>query len=740
MPWCSHYCFSFYLLFILYLPALLTAAPPVPGELRPWLTNQNWVRDTDGPVIELGKTGAFDDTHLFAPCVSFEDDRYSLWYCGSQGSVKNRVFQMGLATSGDDIHFQKAATNPVFNFGDNRHSILTPTLLRSPDGQTLREAGQLRMWFSSTDFQDQTGLHELYETTSADGIHWEKPGNAELKHVYAPTILKTGRTYQMWFTDVSSEPWHFKHASSLDGKRWRVSPDPVLVIDQNWESGRLFYPTVLKIDDVYLMWYGSYWTERKNTTALGFAVSIDGLKWYKHPDNPVLKPAPDRAWESHYVTSQSVMRLPGNRLRIWYASRKQPPFVNKYFAINTAVWNAKPLEKRDQPVSIPADFANWKSEIRQKLRNQLGIPQKKVALNSEKRGEIEHEDIVIEKWIFTSEPGSRIPAVVYRPKTINHRAPAIVLTYGHGGSKSQWQYNYAAQAYAKAGLICLAIDPIGEEERHIQGKLGTRAHDPKVIHERAWNAGRPIMGKLVFDTMRGIDFLEERADVDHSKIGVAGNSLGGAVSSWMAALEPRLKMAIVSGWAYDNVTLRSKYCTKVPNQLLRESCTWSEFLALAAPDCAVLVMNGDADWIIDSDDDGTAWRGTKSAVNAAAQIFQSQGGAGKVNCWFEPGGGHRPYMIHPAALLWIHQQLGTPALTEQEIRGLPTINSGIWGDTNQIPFEKLYGTDLHQRGATLIDLQIQHISHEKLACLKPEEKGTPDFTLEGWLNQIEKNE
>ncbi|WP_197995774.1 hypothetical protein [Gimesia algae] len=52
----------------------------------------------------------------------------------------------------------------------------------------------------------------------------------------------------------------------------------------------------------------------------------------------------------------------------------------------------------------------------------------------------------------------------------------------------------------------------------------------------------------------------------------------------------------------------------------------------------------------------------------------------------------------------------------------------------------MYGTDLHQRGATLVDFQIHHTNREKLACLKPEEKGTPDFTLEGWLNQIEKND
>ncbi|MCA9007208.1 MAG: hypothetical protein KDA70_18180, partial [Planctomycetaceae bacterium] len=168
MNWYSLYLNCLFSLVFLYQPALLSAKPPVPRELRPWLTPQNWVRDTEGPVITLGKTGEFDDTHLFAPCVSFESNRYSLWYSGSQGSVKNRVFQLGLATSSDGIHFQKTAVNPVFQLGDNRHSILTPTLLRSPVGQTLREDGQLRMWFSSTDFQDQTGLHELNESTSVD--------------------------------------------------------------------------------------------------------------------------------------------------------------------------------------------------------------------------------------------------------------------------------------------------------------------------------------------------------------------------------------------------------------------------------------------------------------------------------------------------------------------------------------------------------------------------------------------
>ena len=78
------------------------------------------------------------------------------------------------------------------------------------------------------------------------------------------------------------------------------------------------------------MWYDSFWTARRQTTASGFAVSADGLHWHKSPANPVLRQDPQRAWESHYITSQSVMR-------IWYASRRKLPFPNKYFSLNTAV-------------------------------------------------------------------------------------------------------------------------------------------------------------------------------------------------------------------------------------------------------------------------------------------------------------------------------------------------------------------------------------------------------------------
>ena len=721
----------------------------VPVELRPWLTPQQWQRDVDLPVVPLGSPGDFDDTHVFAPCVAFENGRFRLWYCGSSGTVAQRVFKLGLAQSSDGRNFTKHPANPVYDFGDGKHSVLTPTLLRDASGNLLREDGKLRMWFSATDFADTSGLHTLHEATSSDGLGWSEPSGVLLTHVYTPTIIKEGSQYRMWYTDVSSTPWSFRYAESRDGRRWRVREQPVLELDQAWEKENLFYTTVVKCRGVYLMWYGSYWKQHSDKTALGLAASLNGWNWYKNPHNPVFTPAPDREWESHYTTSQSVIRLPDGSWRIWYGTRKKPPFVNKYFAVGTARWDGAADTSESNPI-IDAErlitekgesqFADWRQETRRKLRQMLGIPETRVPLEPEPRGRLEFDDFSVEKWTYTSEPGSRVPAVLYLPKPSDEPLPAVVLTFGHGGSKSHVAYNYLGQLYARLGIACLAADPIGEEERHITGKRGTRAHDPYPVHRRAWEAGRPIMGKLVFDTMRGIDFLLERDDVDHQRIGVAGNSLGGAKAGWMATLDDRLKTAIVSGWAFDDVTLWSKYCTSTPNSRMREMLTWKEYASLAAPDCALLVMNGDADVIIDRAGTGAAWDGTRRAVEAAAKVSTALGKPGAIRCWFEPQGGHRPYPAHKAALDWLVRQLQPNGWSPDKVAALPETNFGDWAKTHNIKFEQLYGTPLHLGGATVVDMNIVPIPDEKLAVLEPSEIGSPQFTLEGWLDVVARPE
>jgi len=400
-----------------------------------------------------------------------------------------------------------------------------------------------------------------------------------------------------------------------------------------------------------------------------------------------------------------------------------------------AAW---PPEKRQA-------YLEKQRQLRQSISRMLDIPGERVDLQPESRGHIERDGVVIEKWIFTSEPGSRVPCLLYRPKKPAGPVPAIVFTYGHGSSKSFWAYQYAGQLYAKLGFAALAIDPVGEEERNREGRRGTRAHDRKEADSRAAKAGRLMLGKLIFDTMRGVDFLLQHDDIDPQRIGVAGNSLGGSIAQFMAALDNRLRLTLVCGWMYDDYNgMMGKRCTRIPSQQVRKLCDWNEFLALSAPHCALLILNGDADTIIEhrhpvGKEAGIAWSGNRSAVAFARQVYEELGGdACHVAQWYDPGGGHRPYFLTKTALEWIHRHLGIPRRSLEEIRPLPTVNSGKWCDANSIRLERLYGTQLHQRGLTMVDMNIKALSDKELAVLRPGEKGDPQYTLAGWLDLIEK--
>jgi predicted GH43/DUF377 family glycosyl hydrolase len=322
------------------------AADP-PPIVRAWLGPQKWERDLEEPILSLAASGKFDDTHIFAPFVVKEDGEYRLWYCGSTGNAHDvskervpdeRIFKLGMATSRDGVRFERRE-RPVMEIKSPDRSILTPCILREADGTPIREDGKLRMWFTSSDFSGRTGGHALQEATSKDVETWSEPSEIQIPKAYAPAVLKSGDEYQIWYTDVTKFPWVIRHAKSKDGKAWDITPEPVLELGQPWEARILVYPCVVKVDDCYLMWYGSYLDEGRQKTAIGFAASDDGIHWHKHPDNPVFSPRDDRPWESHYVGNCSIIREPNGKFRMWYAGRKAPPFKNLYFAIGSATWD-----------------------------------------------------------------------------------------------------------------------------------------------------------------------------------------------------------------------------------------------------------------------------------------------------------------------------------------------------------------------------------------------------------------
>lgn len=76
-------------------------------------------------------------------------------------------------------------------------------------------------------------------------------------------------------------------------------------------------------------------------------------------------------------------------------------------------------------------------KLKEYTNDMLGIPKIKTEIQKEFRGKLEIDNIVVEKWVWASEPGSKVTSELYRPNKNNALRPALVITCGHGGSKSQ---------------------------------------------------------------------------------------------------------------------------------------------------------------------------------------------------------------------------------------------------------------------------------------------------------------
>ena len=70
------------------------------------------------------------------------------------------------------------------------------------------------------------------------------------------------------------------------------------------------------------------------------------------------------------------------------------------------------------------------------------------------------------------------------------------------------------------------------------------------------------MGERLWDLMRCVSYLETLPNVDKSRIGCGGLSLGGEMAMWLAAMDTRIAAADSSGWltTMDHLEVQSLPC------------------------------------------------------------------------------------------------------------------------------------------------------------------------------------
>lgn len=186
------------------------------------------------------------------------------------------------------------------------------------------------------------------------------------------------------------------------------------------------------------------------------------------------------------------------------------------------------------------------------LRLIGGLPAQRTPLHATVIGTVPEQGFHVERVIYDSLPGFHVTADLYLPDESGQRVPAVIYTPGHSpaGKLEAW---YFASNMARLGIAVLVYDPIGEGERlqYFDPATGkSLAGPPTGEHSEAASqmmlGGRHIARYFLWDAMRGIDYLQSRAEIDPNRIGAQGCSGGGTVTAYLAALDPRVKAAGVA--------------------------------------------------------------------------------------------------------------------------------------------------------------------------------------------------
>ena len=156
---------------------------------------------------------------------------------------------------------------------------------------------------------------------------------------------------------------------------------------------------------------------------------------------------------------------------------------------------------------------------------------------------------MIEKVIYESLPGYYVTANLYRPNQPG-RYPGVLLQAGHT-QEGKAEPQLLAANLALKGFVSLAFDPVGQGEREqiydaqLKGPAAGRSVNEH-IHAGAQSSliGEGVGRYFVWDAKRSIDYLASRPEVDATRLGAAGCSGGGALTTFIGALDSRLKAII----------------------------------------------------------------------------------------------------------------------------------------------------------------------------------------------------
>jgi cephalosporin-C deacetylase-like acetyl esterase len=314
------------------------------------------------------------------------------------------------------------------------------------------------------------------------------------------------------------------------------------------------------------------------------------------------------------------------------------------------------LQRRENAIAeihTVADAERRKKLVREKLLEILGgLPDYRGPLNPRVTGRIQNESFTIEKIIFESLPGFFVTANLYRPNRPG-RYPAVLLQSGHTQEGKPEPQRLAANLALK-GFVALAFDPVGQGEREqtfdpqLQGPLAGWSVNEH-IHAGAQSIliGEGVGRYFIWDAKRALDYLLSRPDVDATRIGAAGCSGGGALTTFIGALDPRVKAVVPA--CYPN-SYRLLFAGPDPDSEM----SFPDFLASGLDTADFVELSAPVPWLIQATEhDYFSPAGAKLVYEEVRRWYALYGAEDKVRFFVGSGPHGTPLESREAIYEWM---------------------------------------------------------------------------------------
>src|SRR3954470_687438 len=203
---------------------------------------------------------------------------------------------------------------------------------------------------------------------------------------------------------------------------------------------------------------------------------------------------------------------------------------------------------------------------RDELYSLLGdLPDRRRPVSGRKTSEQARDGYILERWELDLNGAEIVPAYVARPRGAAGpaaRRPAVLFNHSHGGGytigktefiegRSYLQPVPYAKQLTDLGYVALCVDHWVFGERSHATELDT-------FKEMLWR-GRVLWGQMIYDSLKAVDWLVTREDVDPARVATLGMSMGSSMAQYLAALDTRIAVTVDICCLVEYETLLAKH-------------------------------------------------------------------------------------------------------------------------------------------------------------------------------------